>query len=45
MVPDAEYEEGVGQISPQGVPQADGTETTEGAGRRLSLKPPEGGDG
>ena len=35
MGPDAAYEEGVGQIPPQGGPQADGTATPEGAGRSL----------
>ena len=30
MSTDAAYEEGVGQISPQGGPQADGMATTEG---------------
>ena len=42
MGPDAANEEGVGRIPPQGGPQADETETAEGAGRRMVL-PPAGG--
>ena len=42
MVPDSNYEEGVGRIPPQGVPQDDRAATTEGAERRLGL-PPDGG--
>ena len=33
----AVYEEGVGRIQTQGGPQADGTKTTEGSGRRLGV--------
>ena len=45
MGPGAAYEEGVGRIPPQDGPQADGTKTTEGAGRRLGLPPAGGFDG
>ena len=36
---DTAHEEGVGRIPPQGGPQADGTETAEGVGRRLVFSP------
>ena len=42
MSTDATYEEGVGQIPPQGGPQADGMATAEGSVRRLVL-PTSGG--
>ena len=42
MGPDAAHEEGVGQIPPQGGPQADGEATTERMVRRMGL-PPTGG--
>ena len=42
MSPDAAYEEGVGQIPPQGGPQAEREATAEGAGWSLVL-PPSGG--
>ena len=45
MGPDAAYEEGVGQIPPQGGPEADGTADVEGAGQRLGLPPYGGFDG
>ena len=34
MGPDTAYEEGIGRITPQGGPQADGTAAVEGAGRQ-----------
>ena len=45
MSPDAAYEEGVGQITPQDVPQADRMATTEGLVRRLVLPNSGGCDG
>ena len=45
MGPDAAYEEGIGRIPPQSVPQADGTAAVEGAGKRLGLPPYGGCDG
>ena len=45
MSPDAAYEEGVGQISPQGGPQDDGKATTEGLVHRLGLPTSGGCDG
>ena len=39
MGPDSAHEEGVGRIPPQGGPQDDEVETTEGMGQRLGLPP------
>ena len=42
MVHDPPYWEGIGRISPQGGPQADGEETSEREGRHVGI-PPAGG--
>ena len=42
MGPDTVDEDDVGRIPPKDGPQADGTATVEGLGRRLDL-PPDGG--